>query len=77
MGTMANMLGKHFAYTVPVFRRESLSRLCHVDRGKMVMVETMFRAGDHSVEGEVLLFFGHDCLDRLSNFLSRFEEQFV
>lgn len=77
MGSMANMLGKQFTYSVPVFRHESVSRLCDAARGNLVMVETLFRAGAHQIEGEILMFFGLDCLERLSDYLTRLEEQYV
>jgi chemotaxis protein CheC len=69
LGTISNLLGQHFVYSVPTYLEERAdSLLCTPDRGKgytVLLARTRFTLERYQIEGDLLLLFEVGALDEL------------
>ncbi len=61
MGSISKAFGEYFQYMVPTYLESSLSNLIdsniHDDNPTVVMARIQFSVEDHSISGEILVFF--------------------
>lgn len=69
MGTLSNILGQHFVYSVPNYLEEQADHLlCVPDRGNnftILLARTRFSLETHQIEGDLLLSFEADALETM------------
>ncbi len=69
LGTISNLLGQHFVYSVPTYLEERAdSLLCTPDRGKgytVLLARTRFSLESNEIEGGLLLLFEVGALESL------------
>jgi len=69
LGTISNMLGQHFVYSVPTYLEERADHLLgSPDRGKsftILLARTRFEIQSHEIEGDLLLLFEVGALDAM------------
>lgn len=69
MGTLSQILGQHFIYSVPTYLEEQANRLlCAPDRGinlTILLARTRFSLQTHQIEGDLLLSFETGALESM------------
>lgn len=75
MGSIANMLGLHFSYSVPSFLEESVENLICEDEDDcslaIVLARTKFIIEDLDIDGDIFLFFEVASLEGLLDAIDR------
>lgn len=74
MGSMTNALGRHIAYSVPIYQEESSDRLLPPGEGPLLLVRAHFQARGQLVRGDVLLLFRLASFEQLSIYLDELAE---
>lgn len=69
LGTISNMLGQHFVYSVPTYLEERADHLLGLsEQGKsftLLLARTRFSLETHQIEGDLLLLFEVGALDAM------------
>lgn len=69
MGTLSQILGQHFVYSVPTYLEEQADHLlCAPDRGTVftiLLARTRFSLETHQIEGDLLLSFEAGALETM------------